>query len=104
MRHCPCCGLPRPIPARAYAVTSDDGQQHAVVGICLLCCQAEARLPKKTRQKRIARAADRAMANPLRYYCALFADPGAVHIAVGMLGMAGLSEQTVEALGWSGQK
>lgn len=99
-RCCPCCGLPRGLPARAYAVTSNDGQRHAVVGICQRCVDAEVRLPRSARQKRINRAATRALGDPARYYCTMYADPATASMAVGMLGVAGLCEQTVEALGW----
>lgn len=73
-----------------------------MVGICRRCVDAEARLPKAILMKRINRAADRALGSPERYYCTVFADRDAAALGVGMLGMAGLCEQTIEALGWGG--
>lgn len=52
--------------------------------------------------KRIGRAGDRALGDPEKFYCTMYADKATAGMAVGMLGMADLSEQTVLALGWAG--
>lgn len=97
---CPRCRLPLRNLSRAIAATSNDGRDAAVIGICLACVAAEARLPSSIHRRRMQAAIDRAMDNPTPYHCTTFTDIGTAELAVGMLGMPELAASALAALGW----
>lgn len=96
-RCCPRCRLPRP-PRAAYHFELRG--KSAVVGLCAHCERDLARLPASTARKAIARAVDRAVADPGRHWCTTFKDSDAADLACALAGMHGLSGDALQALGW----
>lgn len=98
-RLCPACRLPRP-PSQLNA--GEEAGVFFVFAICNDCALRYSRLPRGTRIKLLNAALRRVSAEPDRYLAASFADQGAMHLAVGMLGHESLADEAAQALGWSG--
>lgn len=97
---CPRCRLPITAIGRAIAATSSDGERSGVVGICRRCTGEEAKLPASLLYRRMQPAADRALNDPERYYCTIYADRGAAILATALLGHPEYATRTLMALGW----
>lgn len=102
MKRCPACRLPITVSTLgdAFAASSDDGYHHAVVGICRRCTGTASRLPRAIYRKTLNRAADRALADPVRYLCAPSGSAGAARLAIGLLGHPAHVLEALKALGW----
>lgn len=101
MKTCPRCQLPAVAVGRGLAATSADGTRHGVIGICVRCTSALARLPRHARAFMVGPAIDRALDEPDHYLVRLYPDIGACHLAVGLLGHPEWAARTLEALGWA---
>lgn len=99
---CAACGLPISVATLgdAIAASSDDRRHHVIVAICRRCASSARRLPHGVYRKMLARAADRALADPERYLCSPVADAGAAQLAIGMLGHPAHVLDALKALGW----
>jgi hypothetical protein len=99
-RRCPCCQLPVQVLGLTVTASSDDGQRHGVVGICLRCHQAAIGLSQDNRRRRMERAADRALAYPWRYLCTLYPDKDQAILAHALLIHPGHTVAMLGVLGW----
>jgi hypothetical protein len=100
MRRCPCCNLPVRVLGRIVSATSDDGQVHGVVGVCHPCAEAEKRLPKTARWRRINRAVDKALADPAKYLCTTYDHPDQAILAHALAVNEEMQAEMLQALGW----
>lgn len=102
MRRCPACNLPTRPDAigLTFTASSNDNRTHGVLGICMRCTTANNRLPKSARFRTVARAADRALANPGPYLCATYPDPQTAQLAAAMLQYPQHVLEALNALGW----
>jgi hypothetical protein len=102
MRRCPCCNLPTPSKkiGFSFSASSDDRAVHGVIGICLRCSAATNRLPQSVRFTTINRAADRALANPGTYLCALYPTIDIARLAAAMTQHAQHGHEALKAIGW----
>jgi hypothetical protein len=96
-RLCPYCGFPGTPIAVEHGAFNGAG---LVLGICARCDTAQSRLPAGTARKRKTAAARRATADPARYWCAVFPDPGAAQLAAGLIGHPRLGSSAQRAVGW----
>lgn len=98
MKRCPACNLPTTAASLGFVIAGADDDRHVVLAICRRC--ATSKIPKYTFNKMLARAAVRALANPDRYWCAIFPNAGAARIATGLLGHPAHALAALKALGW----
>ena len=99
---CPHCRLPLRSLGRVITATSNDGLYSAVVGLCRRCAVSDRNLSAPLRGKQVA--IERALSDPSKYLCTMYADPGAARLAMAMLGHQDLSSRTLAALGWLGDE
>lgn len=96
---CPFCGF----PARPVVATFGQYRDAVVLlGVCPRCVKVSTRLPTGTEQKRTNAAAARAVANPARYFAAVFTDLGAAQLAAGLLAHPAYAKDVAYSLGWVG--
>lgn len=101
-KRCAACNLPMTVATMgdAASASSNDDSLHVVLAICQRCVASRKRVPPAVYQKMLNRAADRAMADPARYLCKTFADPGAARVALGLLAHPSHTLEALGALGW----
>jgi hypothetical protein len=95
---CPHCRLPLLKLGRVITATSNDGLYSAVIGLCRRCTLSYRNHPKPLRDRQAA--IERALNEPGRYLCTIYADPGTARLAMAMLSHNELSSRTLAALGW----
>jgi hypothetical protein len=101
-KRCPHCQLPLRSLGRVITATSADGLYFAVIGLCRRCTLSDRNLPEPLRGRQAA--IERALSDPGRYLCTLYADPGAARLAMALIGHKELSSRTLAALGWLGDE
>ena len=87
---------------RIITATSEDGLYSAVIGLCRRCTLADRKLPEPLRDRQ--RTIERALSEPAKYLCTMYADPGAARLALALLGHKDFSARTLAALGWLGNE
>jgi len=87
---------------QVIAATSDDGLYTGVIGLCRRCALSDRDLPEPLRGRQAA--IERALTEPGKYHCTMYADPGAAHLAMALLRHAGYSSRTLATLGWLGDE
>lgn len=97
---CPRCRLPILSIGRAIAAISSDGERSGVIGICRRCSAEGAKLPADLFNKRLQPTIDRALCDPARYFCTLYADIGAAVLATALLGHPDFVNRALIALAW----
>jgi len=97
---CPLCKHPTRSVGRAIAASDHHATHHGVVGLCRACALSGARLSLPARSRRLERATSIALAKPDRYLCCLFADRGAVNLAIGLLGHPQYANAMLDIMGW----
>lgn len=102
MRRCPACNLPTKPSGigLTFHASSNDGRTHGVIAICRRCTAAGHRVPREIHFKTVARAADRALANPGPYLCATFPTLEAARLATAMLQHPEHVSAALAAIGW----
>ena len=95
---CPHCRLPLRALGRIISATSEDGSYSAVIGLCRRCVLDDRKLPDSLRGRQ--RAIERALSDPSKYLCTMYADPGAVTLALALLRHKDFSARTLAAIGW----
>lgn len=102
MRRCPGCGLPTPsdLLGLAFAATDDHHTAHGVCAICSRCQQVARRLPPSARMRMFSRAADRGLAEPSRYWCALFPSTESARLMAALMQHPEHAAGALDACGW----
>jgi hypothetical protein len=87
---------------RVISATSEDGLYSAVIGLCRRCALDDRKLPEQLRGR--PHAIERALSDPSKYLCTVYADPGAAQLALALLRHKEFSARALAALGWLGDQ